>query len=78
MLYSDYHAMFTSVISELNLNPEHCPHDGRVQFVSMAKDANVDEYAIKRIVGHKIGDITEATYTKRPRNWLYNEVVKIP
>lgn len=78
MLYSDYHAGFTSVISELGLNPEHSPHDGRVQFVSMAKDSGVDEYAIKRIVGHKIGDITESTYTKRPRNWLYDEVVKIP
>ena len=43
----------------------------------MAKAAEVNEYAVKRIMGHKIKDITENTYTKRKREWLMEEILKI-
>ena len=55
----------------------HRPHDGRVHFVTMAKKYNVDEYAIKYIVGHAIKDITEKVYTKREFDWLEEEMQKI-
>lgn len=55
-----------------------CPHDGRVTFVTFAKKYNVDEYAIKYIVGHKIKDLTERVYTKREIEWLQKELAKIP
>ena len=45
--------------------PRHRPHDGRVQFVTLAKKAGVDEYAIKKIVVRCIDDVTEKSYTKR-------------
>lgn len=76
--YQRYAAEFNRWITDLNLNPEHKPHDGRLQFVTQAKKAKVDEYAIKRIVGHTISDITEAIYTKRDISWLKEEIEKIP
>lgn len=63
--------------NELNLNPEHRPHDGRKHFVTMAKKYGVDEYAIKYMVGHKISDITEKVYTQREFEWLKDEIEKI-
>ena len=45
--------------------PRHRPHDGRVQFVTTAKKAGVDEHVIKKIVGHCIDDVAEKSYTKR-------------
>jgi integrase len=43
----------------------------------MAKEAGLDEYAIKYMVGHTITDITEKVYTERNRNWLKEEIKKI-
>ena len=42
-----------------------------------AKKYNVDEYAIKYIVGHEISDITEKVYTQRETEWLKSEIEKI-
>lgn len=46
-------------------------------FVTMAKKYQVDEYAIKYIVGHAITDITEKVYTERDVEWLKEEMKKI-
>lgn len=77
MTYQRYQHGFGMVRDELNLNPEHRPHDGRKHFVTMAKKAGVDEYAIKYMVGHKISDITEKVYTQREFEWLKTEIEKI-
>lgn len=66
------------VVPLLSLDPEHKGHDGRVTFVTMAKKVNMDEYAIKRLVGHYIRDLTERVYTQRSIDWLKNELKKIP
>ena len=60
-----------------NITAPHRPHDPRKTFVTFAKKYKVDEYAIKRIVGHKIQDITESVYTERGVDWLLEEVNKI-
>jgi len=75
--YNRYLAGFERIRSELKLNPEHRPHDGRTHFVTSAKKYGVDEYAIKYIVGHRISDITEKVYTKREFEWLREEIKKI-
>lgn len=75
--YTRYQKGFSMVRDELKLNPEHRPHDGRKHFVTMAKKAGVDEYAIKYMVGHKISDITEKVYTQREFEWLKEEIEKI-
>ena len=57
---------FNAAMKTLDLSSAHCPHDLRKTFVSLAKYYGVDEYAIKKVVGHKISDLTEAVYTTRP------------
>lgn len=75
--YDKYYQRFMEIVRTLKLNPDHKPHDPRKQFVTMANDANMNEYAIKRIVGHTIKDITEKIYTERNPNWLADEMEKI-
>lgn len=77
LTYDKYQQRFTKIKNELNLNPNHRAHDGRKHFVTMAKKYNVDEYAIKYIVGHEISDITEKVYTQRETEWLKSEIEKI-
>ena len=77
LTYARYQKGFGMIQDELNLNPEHRPHDGRKHFVTMAKKYGVDEYAIIYMVGHKISDITEKVYTQREFEWLKDEIEKI-
>lgn len=77
LTYDKYANRFDKIIEVLELNPEHRPHDPRKHFVTMAKKADMDEYAIKYIAGHKIDDITERVYTERKDEWLINEMKKI-
>lgn len=37
----------------------------------------MDEYAIKRLVGHTITDLTESAYTDRDLSWLTSEISKL-
>lgn len=75
--YDRYKRRYETIKRRLKLNPEHRAHDGRVHFVTMAKKYNVDEYAIKYMVGHSITDVTEKVYTKRETDWLHEEIEKI-
>ncbi|MFI3173917.1 MAG: tyrosine-type recombinase/integrase [Bacillota bacterium] len=75
--YSKYARMFRMIKEQLPLNDGHRPHDGRKHFVTTAKKYNVNEYAIKYIVGHAISDITEKIYTDREFDWLITEMEKI-
>lgn len=77
MPYKTYSGHFTTICKELGLNREHLPHDPRKTFITRAKEVKMDEYAIKRIVGHKISDVTEAIYTDRSIDWLHEEIKKI-
>ena len=65
------------VRDELKLTPEHRPHDGRKHFVTAAKKTNVDEYAIKYMVGlqdigHHRKDLCPGEF-----EWLKTELGKI-
>ena len=75
--YDIYRNKFKNIIAKYKLSQEHRPHDPRKTFITLAKAANVDEYAIKRIVGHNINDITEKVYTERDNDWLLSEIEKI-
>lgn len=77
LTYDKYANRFNAVMKQLNLNPEHRPHDPRMTFVTMAKKAKIDEYALKKMAGHKIEDITEAIYTDRDIEWLRNDLEKM-
>lgn len=75
--YDKYQKRFTKVRDQLGLHPDHRAHDGRKHFITMAKKYKVDEYAIKRMVGHAIMDVTERDYTVRDIDWLKEEIEKI-
>lgn len=75
--YEQYRYAFHKEIKRLSLDQNHKPHDCRVCFVTMAKKYNVNEYAIKLIVGHIISDITERIYTRRDFDWLKEEIEKL-
>lgn len=75
--YDKYASRFNKVIEQLELNPSHRPHDPRKTFVTRCKKANVDNYAIKEMVGHSIKDITESTYTVRDVEWLRKDLEKM-
>ena len=77
LTYDKYQYRFKKIVEELKLNTDHRPHDPRKHFATMAKRANVDEYAIKYIMGHAITDITESVYTERDPQWLISEIQKI-
>lgn len=78
LTYDKYRQRFLKFVEENHLNPDHRAHDPRVHFVTMAKNAEMDEYAIKYVVGHAITDITEKVYTQRNIEWLKSEIEKIP
>ena len=75
--YKKYSNRYADVIDDLGLNLKHKPHDPRKHFVTMAKKYGVDEYAIKRLIGHVIDDLTEKVYTERDIEWLRDEIAKI-
>lgn len=77
LTYSGYLQYFNIAMERAGIEKGHLPHDCRKHFVTMAKDAKMNEYALKRIVGHSIVDITEKIYTDRPVAWLREEIEKI-
>lgn len=77
LTYDKYRHRFDKIRDQLELNPEHRAHDGRKHFITLCKKYNVDEYAIKYMVGHTISDITEKVYTDRSIDWLKTEIEKI-
>ena len=76
--YDKYAGRFAKIMTALGMREDHRPHDPRTTFITMAKKAGVDEYVIKLLVGHKITDITDGTYTKRDIEWLRTEMEKMP
>lgn len=76
--YDLYREHFMIIMQGFKFNINHKPHDGRVHFVTSAKKYDMNEYAIKYIVGHNISDLTERIYTRRSIEWLKTEIQKIP
>lgn len=77
LTYDKYHKRFKKICMLLGLDSKHRAHDGRKHFITAAKTAEMDEYAIKYIVGHQIDDVTEKHYTERNIEWLIEEMKKI-
>lgn len=77
LTYDMYRRRFDKAMELCGLSG-HRAHDPRKTFVTMAKKYGMDEYAIKRICGHAITDITEKVYTERSIDWLRSEIHKIP
>lgn len=77
MTYKSLQVAYDKAIRKMGLDENHRPHDGRKKFITMAKKYKLDEYAIKRLAGHSIADLTERVYTERDYEWLKEEMEKI-
>lgn len=59
------------------MNLDRVPYACRHTFSTLAKLYKVDEFARKRIMGHKSRDLTDDVYTDTFINFLYQEINKI-
>jgi len=77
--YDQYLSRFNKVMLQLGFRSEITPHHTRHTFISKAKsrDVNMNEYILKKIVGHEIMDLTEYVYTHRELNDLKTEMLKM-
>lgn len=75
LTYDKYRGRFRKVMSRLDM--DHKPHDTRHTFITKGKEADMNEYLLKMIVGHEIRDVTEKVYTHRTIEDLKNEIEKI-
>lgn len=74
-----YTTLNSTVLSTVNgyLKATHTMHDTRQTFASLCQLSNVDIYVRKKVLGHKLNDITFDIYTNASKNKLWTEVNKI-
>lgn len=75
LAYNTYKKRFDKIKGSMGWS--HSPHDVRHTFVTKGKEAGMDEYILKLIVGHAVRDITEKIYTHRKIDELRREIEKI-
>ena len=75
LTYDKYRGRWKKIMKKLEM--DHKPHDTRHTFITKAKNANMNEYILKLIVGHEVQDITEKVYTHRTLEDLQKEILKI-
>ena len=73
--YKYYWYQFQKIMKLMKM--EHRPHDTRHTFITLAKESGMNEYILKRIVGHAINDLTEKVYTHRSPKLLHSEMQKL-
>lgn len=74
-----YASLNNTVLSTVNgyLKATHTMHDTRQTFASLCQLSNVDIYVRKKVLGHKLNDITFDIYTNASKNKLWTEINKI-
>lgn len=77
MTYDKYRSRFKKSMERIGADGLYSPHCTRHTFITNAKAAKMDEYALKMIVGHEIVDVTEEVYTHRDEIFLQEEILKI-
>ncbi len=75
--YDQWLSRFSKIIDKLKFEGNLTPHSTRHTFITKAKYVKMNEYILKQIVGHKIGDLTEKVYTHREIEELISEIEKI-
>lgn len=77
MTYDKYRARFRKSMHRIGADGLYSPHCTRHTFVTAAKKCQMDNAALKLIIGHEIDDITEAVYTHRSPEYLQAEMRKV-
>lgn len=74
-----YNNLTNRIMPRINnmLGSNHTMHDTRVTFASLCQLYNVDVYIRKKVLGHKLNDITFDVYTNESKNRLCSEINKI-
>lgn len=67
--------LFKSLMKKLNL--KHSPYDTRHTFATLCNESGLNEYLIKKMMGHSSSDLTKDVYTHATIERLVNEVNKI-
>ena len=75
--YERYKYLFDVIMKKLNLNPDHRPHDCRKTFATRLTRAGADPWAVKKLLGHSVKDVTEGSYVDRDIEWLRNDLEKM-
>lgn len=75
LYYGKYYEFFKEYCNDFNV--VHVPYDTRHTFSTLAKEADMNEYCLKLIIGHSIQDLTERVYTHRSIENLKKEMEKI-
>lgn len=68
--------VYKPLMEKLNLN-HNDTYDTRHTFADLCFYNNVDQYAVKKIMGHSIKDLTLRVYTTATNEFLLNEINKI-
>lgn len=75
------YANFTTrtVLIKVNklLNTHHTMHDTRKTFATLCQMNNLNVYIRKKVLGHRMNDITFDVYTNESKNRLWTEINKI-
>lgn len=59
------------------LNTHHTMHDTRKTFATLCQMNNINVYIRKKVLGHRMNDITFDVYTNESKNRLWTEINKI-
>ena len=59
------------------LNTHHTMHDTRKTFATLCQMNNLNVYIRKKVLGHRMNDITFDVYTNESKNRLWSEINKI-
>ena len=78
MTYDKYRGRFKKILTRHGLDKLYRPSCPRHTFSTRAKDAHMDDFARKKIMGHEITDVTDKHYTHLDLNdYLMSEICKI-
>lgn len=75
--YATYAYNFKNKCIELEIG-DISPHCGRHTFATLAEEYGLNEFLVKRIMGHTTNDLTKDVYTHTTTERLINEVNIIP
>lgn len=76
MEYFTYLNNFNTIKKKMNF--KCTPHSGRHTFATLANEFELNEYLVKKILGHSAKDLTKDVYTHVSNQRLIDETNKIP
>ena len=77
MTYETFNHYFDSFMKNYGLNG-FTIHSGRHTFATLCNEYELNEYLIKKIMGHSCKDLTKDVYTHATNERLINEINKLP